>query len=241
MSQKPFPAQPVIGIIGDRDPRNPTHMATERAFRDLPEPLAFEWVPTDSLPADPAMRLAPFSGLLISPGSPYRSMEGALSAIHHARRTGLPTLGTCGGFQHMVVEFARNVLGIADADHAETSPDAPRLAVTPLTCSLVGQSQPVRILPGTLAAAIYGCDLSVEPFFCNYGLNPEFRPKLEAAGLKVSGLGEDGTVRILELEGHPFFLANLFVPQARAGAGPHPVLLALAAAIRARAAASAQA
>ena len=237
MSQTPV--QPVIGIIGDRNPGNPTHLATERAFRELPEPLAFEWVPTETIPADPAALLAPYSGLLISPGSPYRSMEGALAAIRHARQTGLPILGTCGGFQHMVVEFARNVLGIEDADHAETNPDAARLAVTPLSCSLVGQSHPVRILPGTLAIAIYGTERSVEPFFCNYGLNPEFLPRLEAAGLKASGLGEDGTVRILELDGHPFFFANLFVPQARVGAGPHPVLLALAAAARATAAARA--
>jgi CTP synthase (UTP-ammonia lyase) len=200
--------------------------------------LAFEWIATGDIPAEPAARLARYPGLLIAPGSPYRSMAGALAAIRHGRTAGVPSLGTCGGFQHMVVEFARNVLGLPDADHAETSPEAPRLAVTPLTCSLAGQSHPVRILPGTLAAAIYGCDRSVEPFFCNFGLNPEFRPLLEARGLKVSGLGEDGQVRVLELEGHPFFLGNLYVPQARTGDGPHPVIAAFAAAARKRFAAT---
>ena len=226
------PLRPVIGIIGDRDPANRTHLASERAFQVLPEPLAFEWVPTGTLPADPARRLAPYAGLLIAPGSPYRSMAGALAAIRHARERQLPLLGTCGGFQHIVVEFARNVLGIQDADHAETNPGAPRLAVTPLTCSLAGQQHPVRFLPGTRVAGFYGVDQAIEPFFCNYGLNPEFRPRLEARGLVVSGLGEDGAVRVLELAGHPFFLGTLYVPQARPEGGPHPLFLALAAAAR---------
>jgi len=76
----------------------------------------------------------------------------------------------------------------------------------------------------------------VETFFCNYGLNPEFRPRLEAAGLRVGGLGEDGAVRVLELAGHPCFLGTLYVPQARPEGGPHPLFLALAAAARQRAA-----
>jgi len=131
------------------------------------------------------------------------------------------------------VEFARNVLGIADADHAETSPDAPRLAITPLSCSLAGQSHPVRMVPGSRAAGIYGTVSSVEPFYCNYGLNPDFRPLLEARGLVVGGLGEDGLVRILELRGHPFFLGTLYVPQARSRPGaPHPLVAALVEASR---------
>jgi len=232
----PDPLQPaaLIGIVGDRDPGNRTHLASERAFQLLPEPMAFEWVPTGTIPAEAGARLAPYAGLLIAPGSPYRSMEGALAAIRHARERQVPLLGTCGGFQHIVVEFARNVLGIPDADHAETNPGAPRLAVTPLTCSLAGQQHAVRFLPGTRVAGCYGGDLAIEPFFCNYGLNPEFRPRLEARGLMVSGLGEDGAVRVLELAGHPFFLGTLYVPQARPEPRPHPLFLALAAAARER-------
>lgn len=224
---------PTIGIIGERDPHNPTHLATEAAFCHLENPIAFEWVPTDGILPDARVWLAPYRGFLIAPASPYASMEGALAAIRHAREAGIPLLGTCGGFQHILVEFARHVLGIPDADHAETNPGAPKLAVTPLACSRVGQSHPVRILQGTRAEAAYGVRETVEPFYCNYGLNPEYREAMESRGLKVSGLGEDGEVRIMEIPGLPFFMGTLFVPQALSRPGqPHPLVEALAAAAR---------
>lgn len=136
----------------------------------------------------------------------------------------------------MLVEYARNVLGVEEADHAETSPDAERLVVTPLSCSLVGQQHRVRILPGTRAAALYGRDEAVERYYCNYGLNPEYRPALEAAGLRVSAVDDDGEVRIVELDGHPFFLGTLFLPQmTSSSAEPHPLLLGLAEALSAAA------
>ena len=233
----PRPPPVTIGIVGDRDPARLVHWATEAALGHLPEPPRYEWVPTEEVPGGPGARLSRYQGLLISPGSPYRSMEGALLAIRHARESGTPLLGTCGGFQHLVIEVARDLLGIRDAEHAETSPGAPRLAVTPLSCSLAGQSHPVRILPGTRAAALYRSEETVEPFFCTYGLNPEYRAPLEACGLRVSGLGEDGVVRVLELEGHPFFLGTLYVPQAASRPGaPHPILAGLLEAARARAA-----
>ncbi len=224
-----------IGIVGDRNPEYPVHRATEAAFGHLPEPIPFEWMPTDRIAGSGMERLARYAGLLIAPGSPYRSMEGALAAIRYAREAGVPLLGTCGGFQHLVVEFARNVLGIREAGHAETHPEAPHLAITPLACSLAGQSHPVRFLPGTRAADLYGVGEAVEPFFCSYGLNPEFRPLLEARGLTVSGLGEDGEVRVLEFRDHPFFMGTLYVPQARSKPGePHPLIAGLAAAARRR-------
>lgn len=68
-----------------------------------------------------------------------------------------------------------------------------------------------------------------EPYYCNYGLNPEYRGSLERAGLVVSGTGTDGEVRIVELPAHPFFLATLFLPQARSSPGrPHPIIAGLA-------------
>ena len=75
----------------------------------------------------------------------------------------MPLVGTCGGFQHVVVEFARNVLGVPDADHAETSPDADRLVVTPLACSLVGQRQTVHLGPDSRVAQKYGSAVSFRP------------------------------------------------------------------------------
>ena len=129
----------------------------------------------------------------------------------------------------------RNVLGFEDADHAESSPDAATLAVTPLSCAVGwGLEGTVKILPGTRAAELYGeAGERVESYYCSYGVNPEFRPRLEAAGLHVTGTDPDGEPRIVELEraSHPFFLATLFIPQARSTPeAPHPLVLGLAAA-----------
>ncbi len=125
------------------------------------------------------------------------------------------------------------MLGFRDADHAETSPDGPRLVVTSLACSLVGQRQAVSILPETRAAKLYGAAEATEDYFCNYGVNPDYRQRLEAGGLRVSGVGEAGEIRIVELAGHPFFVATLFLPQVRSTASePHPLLAGYAAAVR---------
>jgi CTP synthase (UTP-ammonia lyase) len=156
-------------------------MASEQALTDGPDPPAIEWLTTDRIAAWPAAALWRYSVFLIAPGSPYRNMQGALTAIRFARENRLPLLGTCGGFQHLIVEFARNVAGVPDAEHAETDPGAAHLAVTPLHCSLAGQIRPVRLVAGSRAAAIYGATEVLEPFYCNYGLNPDYRPLLEAA------------------------------------------------------------
>ena len=88
--------------------------------------------------------------------------------------------------------------------------------------------------PGTRASALYGVTAATEDFFCNYGVNPDYHRRLEAGGLRVSGLGGAGEVRIVELPDHPFFLATLFLPQARStAASPHPLLAGYAAAVAA--------
>lgn len=145
-----------------------------------------------------------------------------------------PTHGfTNAALGHVGLDFdwvATDVAG--DAEHAETSPDAPRLVVTALACSLVGQSQTVTVLPGTRAARLYGAPEATEDYYCNYGGNPEYRQRLVDGGLRVSGVGGHGEIRIVELPGHPFFLATLFLPRARSAPGrPHPLLAGYAAAV----------
>ena len=99
----------------------------------------------------------------------------------------------------------------------------------------MGQRQPVRLHPGTRAAALYGEPSALEEYYCNYGVNAEYVKRLEERGLRVSGLGEEGEVRIVELPDHPFFVATLFLPQARSTrAKPHPVLVGFAAALGGR-------
>lgn len=217
-----------IAIVGDHSPANVTHAATDTAFARLGAQT--RWIPTPSVHARPSA-LAGYGGLMIAPGGPYLSMDGALEAIRYARENDVPLLGTCAGFQHILVEYARDVLGIAGAAHAEVDPDAAELVCVPLTCSLAGQQRLVQIVPGTFAASIYQSATSIEPFYCNFGLSPSYRQPLERAGLRFSGFDDDGEPRILELPGHRFFLGTLFVPQAAPDhSRPHPVLAAFLAA-----------
>ncbi len=106
--------------------------------------------------------------------------------------------------------------------------------ITALACSLVGQSNTVVMRPDTLAARLYGAGEAAEDYYCNYGVNPEYHRRLEEGGLRVSGVGAEGEIRIVELPGHPFFLATLFLPQARSTpAAPHPLLAGYARAVAA--------
>ena len=219
----PFAAR--IGVIGDFNGNNPTHIATNlgiaHASGVLGQSIETVWLPTDQ-----SHHYERFDGLLCSPGSPYRSLDGALIGIRYARENGVPFIGTCGGFQHLVIEYARNVMGFADASHAESDPYASCLFVTPLSCSLVGKSMEVTIKPGSKAAMACGSTRSMEKYYCNFGLNPEYLEQLERSGLEITGKDENDEPRIAELASHPFFLGTLFVPQASSEPGnPHPLIL----------------
>ena len=141
-----------IGLIGDYDPTIPAHQAIPTVLQLSADALQiavhFEWVPTEEVTN--ASRVSANDGIWCVPGSPYKNMEGALLAVRFARESGTPFLGTCGGFQHAVVEYARNVLGWSDADHAETATDANRLVISALECSLVEVTGRVRLFPNTV-------------------------------------------------------------------------------------------
>lgn len=228
-----------IGIVGDFDPQFPPHPATDGSIRDsalsCALAVAADWLPTERIDAEGASAVQIYDGLWIAPGSPYRSLAGALKAIHFARLEGVPLLGTCGGFQHVVIEFARHVLNVEDAQHAEYDPYASRLFITPLSCSLVGQRMTVVLDPTSRAARIYARARASEAYYCNFGLNPQYERDLEHGGLVITGRDLAGEARIVELPAHPFFLATLFVPQLSSSAdSPHPLVTAFLAAALAR-------
>lgn len=201
-----------VGLIGDRDDGVIAHRAIPLALAMAAaacdtaiEPV---WLPTEQI--GNAARLIEFDGLWCVPASPYRSTAGALAAIRVARERHRPFLGTCGGFQHAVIEYARHVLGWADAEHAETSPQAARQVIVPLLCSLVEVSEAVHLLDGSRLARAYGTPDIVEGYHCNYGLADGFREALADGPLRITALDEAGEVRGIELDDHPFFVATLF-------------------------------
>src|SRR5262249_28584925 len=165
--------------------------------------------------------LSGFDAIWLMPGSPYASADGAFAAVRTAREHGIPFLGTCGGFQHALIEFARDVCGLAGVENAEVAPDAAEQLIVPLECSLKGHEEAVMVVPGTLAAKVSGAGRRTERYHCSYGLNPDYLTALADSGLRFSGFDDDGQVRIAELPGHPFFLCTLFQPDLY-GDGPQP-------------------
>ncbi|HSS65739.1 MAG TPA: CTP synthase [Gammaproteobacteria bacterium] len=217
-----------IGLIGDLDECVPAHraipIALDLASESLGAPLDVEWIPTDAVKSED--KLFRFHGLWCVPASPYRSMEGAIRAIRYAREHARPFLGTCGGFQHAVIEYARNVLGWRDADHAETAPDASLLVIAPLQCALVEKTDSVLFSAGSRLSFAYGKDQSTEGYRCSYGLNPKFQAQLVEGPLQVAARDSEGDVRGLELDSHPFFVLTLFQPERAALRGVLPPIVA---------------
>jgi CTP synthase (UTP-ammonia lyase) len=155
-------------------------------------------------------------------------MDGALRAIRRARERGKPFVGSCGGFQHALIEYARHVAGLSDADHAESNPGAAQPLITPLSCALVGASGRVHFTPGSRLRDIYGVDEAHEGYYCSYGLNPSLQARVLDGGLRVAARDDQGQVRAVELPAHRFFVATLYQPELSALAGrTHPLVVAL--------------
>ncbi|HKT27935.1 MAG TPA: CTP synthase [Dyella sp.] len=216
-----------IGLIGDRDDGVTAHRAIPVALAMAADAtgvsVQVQWIGTGTVGDGRALEA--FDALWCVPASPYRSMDGALTAIRHAREAQVPFLGTCGGFQHAVVEYARHVLGWADAEHAETAPDAARPVIVPLSCGLVEVRDTVKLLPGSHIAAIYQADEIEEGYHCRYGLGSGFREAIAGRPLRVAAVDEQNDVRALELDGHPFFIATLFQHERAALQGVCPPLV----------------
>ena len=217
-----------VGLIGDYSAAVTAHraipVALQRAADALGIDLGFEWIPTEEITS--VARVSGFDGLWCVPASPYRNMDGALLAIRHARESGVPFLGTCGGFQHAIVEYARNVLGWADAEHAETAPGSDRAVISELACALVEATGVVRLYAGSRIASAYGAREATEGYRCRYGLNPAFQAALVAGPLRAAADDETGEIRAVELDGHPFFVATLFQPERAALTGrPAPLVV----------------
>jgi CTP synthase len=185
--------------------------------------LDITWLASDDLEtADLDDVLGGVDGILVPGGFGVRGIEGKITAIRYARENDIPFLGICLGLQCAVIEFARNVAGLHDANSSEFDAQTPY----PVVDILAGQdlrelggtmrlgSYPCRMTLGSKAEAAYGSELIFERHRHRYEVNPRFRRKLEDAGLVCSGESPDGTlVEIIELPGHPWFVAGQFHPE----------------------------
>ena len=239
-----------LALVGDRSPSVRAHgripLLVDALRRREGLVLDPYWIPSTE-----ADDLEAFDGIWVVPGSPYSDPEKVIAAIATAREHAIPFLGTCGGFQHAILELARDLAGIDGASHAEygaangrvwpsgpySKPNEPEGrgsadVIVELECSLVGHEGPIRYTPDTLIARIAGAERTFERYHCSYGISPEYVETLEAAGVVFGAHDDDGAPRALELDDHPFFLGTLFQPElAGDGTRAHPVIRAFAEAV----------
>ncbi len=233
------PRPPRLALVGDRSPSVRAHGRIPSLVQALAsgseEPIEPYWLHSTTI--DGPDDVAGFDGIWVVPGSPYENRDGVLAAIHQARVASIPLLGTCGGFQHLLLEFARDACSLPDAENAEQHPGASQLLIVPLRCSLLGEEATIIIETGTVAARAMGAGPSTERFFCRYGLSPSYEEALQRNGLVISGRDELGDARVVELPDHRFFVGSLFQPElASDSTWVHPLIVAFAQAVRAQAA-----
>lgn len=188
-------------------------------------------------------RLTNLDGLLVAPGFGHRGIDGKITAVRHARETGLPFFGICLGMQMAVIEYGRNVLGIGEAHSAEMYPDTTgavidmmeeQKKITAKGGTMRLGAYPCIIKEGTLAHKIYGTTQITERHRHRYEFNNQYLEAYEEAGMVASGSNpETGLVEIIELPGHPFFIGSQYHPELKSTVEvPHPLFVHFVAAAR---------
>ncbi|MFN7273454.1 MAG: CTP synthase [Bacteroidota bacterium] len=190
-----------------------------------------------------AEKLSHFDGLLVAPGFGHRGIEGKIIAVEYARTHGLPFFGICLGMQMAVIEFARNVLGMASAHSTEMDPDTTHAVINMMEeqkkISMMGGtmrlgSYPCSIQENTLAHNIYGETLIHERHRHRYEFNNNFLDDFQKSGMVASGVNpETGLVEIMELPTHPFFIGVQYHPELKSTVErPAPLFVSFIAAAR---------
>ena len=233
-----------IGITGKYTALKDSYVSIKEALVHAGAKLGsretIKWIETTDiedgkLKADEA--LAGCDGIIVPGGFGARGTEGKIECIRHARYHGLPYLGLCFGMQLAVVEYARNVCSLKDANSSEINEKTPHPVIDLLpeqktvvdkgaTMRLGGQD--VEIKEGTMAQKIYGCACVRERFRHRYEVNPDYIERIEAGGLVFSGRAPKSQImQVMELPSHKFFMGTQFHPELSSRLErPHPLFVA---------------
>lgn len=196
-----------------------------------------KWIRAEDLEpkdADLASVFSDVNGILVPGGFGYRGVEGKIKAVQYARENKIPFLGICMGMQCAVVEFARNICGMKEAQSTEFDTNTPDPVIYLMEVmegvkrkgTMRLGSYPCKLLPGTKAQAAYEEDLIQERHRHRYEFNNKYREQLEAAGMVIAGISPDERlVEIIELKDHPWFVGTQFHPEFKSRPNrPHPLL-----------------
>ncbi len=219
-----------IGIVGKYVRLIDAYLSVAEALRHAGcsrgARVEIDWIPAEEVEGLlTSGRLADLEGVVIPGGFGERGIEGKIAAAAYTRAHGIPCLGLCLGMQVMTVEMARNELGLLRAHSTEFDPRTPH----PVICLMEEQRQithkggtmrlgsyVARLRAGSRVAEIYGSEVVSERHRHRYEFNPDYRERLEAAGLMCSGESPDGLlVEFVELAGHPFWLGTQAHPEFR--------------------------
>ncbi|UOB17984.1 CTP synthase [Abyssalbus ytuae] len=182
-------------------------------------------------------KISKLDGILVAPGFGERGIQGKIDTVKCARENNIPFLGVCLGMQMAVIEFARNVLKLEDANSTEMNANTPypvidimeeQKSITQMGGTMRLGAWECKLKEGTLAREIYGNETIFERHRHRYEYNDEFKEQIEAAGLVSSGFNpETGLVEIVELPSHPWFIGVQYHPEYKSTvANPHPLFVA---------------
>jgi CTP synthase len=235
-----------IAIVGKYVSLNDAYLSVVEALRHAAithqAALQVRWVNSEDIEAHGATKyLADVDGVVVPGGFGTRGIKGKIAAIQYIRENRIPFLGLCLGMQCSVIEWARHVAQLEQADSSEFNPETsnPVISLLPEQQDVVDLGgtmrlglYPCRLTPNTLASRLYGAEVVYERHRHRYEFNNAYRTLFVESGYQVSGTSPDGRlVEIVELPEHPFFIASQFHPefQSRPSA-PHPLFAGLVAA-----------
>ena len=214
-----------IALVGDYDPQVLAHQAIPKALKlNTSQQIEYQWIHSTEVDTKD---LSQFDGIWCVPKSPYENMDNVLSAIRFAREHKKPFLGTCAGYQHAALEFARNVLGYEQAGNAEVNLETSMPLISALVCRLNNEQKGIALKEGCKIRHLYEQSEITEEFNCGFGVNPKYLSLFAESDLLFSSVDHHGDPKSLELQSHPFFIGTAFQPERSALHNKqHPIIKA---------------